>query len=83
MHNDTNAPAPKETGALIDHILTRYHAMHREDLASLVPLAERVEQVHADDPDAPRGLAHALTRLSREMEDHMAIARLCPQGGIG
>lgn len=64
--------APEETGALIDHILTNYHEMHRADLASLVPLASRVEQVHADDPDAPKGLARVLALLAREMEDHMA-----------
>jgi regulator of cell morphogenesis and NO signaling len=63
--------ALRETGALIDHILTNYHAMHRQDLASLLPLAARVEQVHADDPDAPKGLARALTTLAQEMEDHM------------
>lgn len=72
MHDDATAGVPQETGALIDHILTNYHQMHRADLASLVPLAERVEQVHADDPDAPKGLALALNRLSREMGDHMA-----------
>ena len=71
MHDDATAAVPQETGALIDHILTNYHEMHRADLASLVPLAERVEQVYADDPDAPKGLAHALTMLAREMEDHM------------
>ncbi len=63
---------PHETGALIDHILTRYHQMHRDDLASLMPLADRVERVHADDPEAPAGLAAAIRRLAREMEDHMA-----------
>lgn len=63
---------PQETGALIDHILTRYHETHRADLASLVSLAERVESVHEDDPDAPRGLASALAVLRHEMEDHMA-----------
>jgi len=71
MDDDATAAVPQETGALIDHILTNYHAMHRADLASLIPLASRVEQVHADDPDAPKGLAHALTMLEREMEDHM------------
>jgi regulator of cell morphogenesis and NO signaling len=35
-------------------------------------LAEHVEKVHADDPDAPRGLARALANLCQEMEDHMA-----------
>ena len=62
---------PHDTGALIDHILTRYHEMHREDLASLMPLADRVERVHADDPGAPTGLARAIRTLAREMEDHM------------
>ena len=62
---------PQDTGAMIDHILTRYHEMHREDLASLMPLADRVERVHADDPDAPKGLAAAIRTLAGEMEDHM------------
>ena len=70
MHTDANAAVPQKTGALIDHILDNYHAMHRADLASLVPLASRVEQVHSDDPDAPKGVARALTTLAHEMEDH-------------
>lgn len=72
MVDKATAAVPQETGALIDHILSNYHEMHRADLASLVPLAERVEQVHANDPDAPKGLAHALATLAHEMEDHMA-----------
>jgi len=71
----TVTDVPQETGALIDHILTRYHEMHREDLVSLMPLADRadrVERVHADDPDAPTGLAAAIRTLAREIEDHMA-----------
>jgi regulator of cell morphogenesis and NO signaling len=71
MQNQSEIPVPPETSALIDHILITYHEMHRADLASLLPLAERVEAVLADDPDAPRGLARALASLSREMEDHM------------
>jgi regulator of cell morphogenesis and NO signaling len=63
---------PQETGALIDHILSRYHHMHRADLASLVPLAKRVEQLHAADPAFPQGLARALAMMAREMEDHMS-----------
>lgn len=63
--------APQETDALIDHILTRYHEKHRKDLAALLPLALRVEQVHADDPDAPKGVAQAIRALAQEMEDHM------------
>jgi regulator of cell morphogenesis and NO signaling len=71
MHDNATDVVPQDTRALIDHILRQYHAMHRADLESLVPLAERVEQVHADDPDAPKGLARALTTLAREMEEHM------------
>src|SRR6056297_871373 len=72
MQHHANTTVPQETGALIDHIIRNYHEMHRADLLSLVPLAERVEQVHADDPDVPTGLACALDKLAREMEDHMA-----------
>jgi len=72
MHDDAATTPPQETGALIDHILTNSHVMHRAGPASLAPLAERVEQVHTDDPDAPEGLARALTSLAREMEDHRA-----------
>jgi regulator of cell morphogenesis and NO signaling len=72
MKGDATSAAPQETGALIDHILSNHHEMHRSDLASLLPLAKRVEQVHADDPDAPKGLARALSTLAHEMEDHMA-----------
>lgn len=67
----TDTEVGQETGALIDHILTRFHQMHREDLASLMPLADRVEHVHADDGDVPTGLADAIRTLAREMEDHM------------
>ncbi len=63
--------APQDTGALIDHIQTRYHEMHRADFASLMPLADRVERVHADDPAVPAGLARAIRTLAQEMEDHM------------
>ncbi|MGX0877813.1 regulator of cell morphogenesis and NO signaling [Roseovarius sp. MBR-154] len=68
---ETFTDVPQETGALIEHILTRYHEMHREDFASLMPLADRVERVHAGDPDAPTGLADAIRTLAQEMEDHM------------
>jgi len=64
--------APQETDALIDHIETRYHAVHREELADLIPLAEKVERVHGDHPDAPRGLADLLRAMAAEMDDHMA-----------
>jgi len=67
---DAAAP-PQETDALIDLIETRYHATHRRELPELVRLARRVEAVHGDKPDAPRGLADLLATMSAELEDHM------------
>ncbi|MCB1405358.1 MAG: hemerythrin domain-containing protein [Rhodobacteraceae bacterium] len=64
--------AKTETGALIDHILDRYHEKHRADLKGLIPLAQKVEAVHADDPQAPQGLSGALAYLAQEMQEHMA-----------
>lgn len=66
------ADVPNETCAVIDHILARFHEMHRDDLASLMPLADRAGRVHADDPDATKGLAAAIRTLVRRMGDHMA-----------
>jgi regulator of cell morphogenesis and NO signaling len=37
--------APEETGALSDHIERLYHAVHRDELSELIPLAEKVERV--------------------------------------
>lgn len=60
-----------ETGALIDHILTRYHVTHRDELEWLVPLADKVETVHADHAQAPVGLTQVLIDLSEDLESHM------------
>ena len=56
---------------LVDHILARYHAVHREQLPELIRLARRVEQVHGDRPDCPLGLADHLTAMAQELESHM------------
>jgi len=57
--------------ALIDHILTRYHAVHREQLPELIRMARRVEAVHRDSPDVPTGLAELLEQAQEELLDHM------------
>lgn len=57
--------------ALVDHILARYHAVHREQLPELIRLARKVEQVHGERPDCPRGLADHLTQMAQELESHM------------
>lgn len=63
--------APSETPALIDHILTRYHQTHRAELEWLIPLAQKVETVHGDHEEAPRGLTGALLALRDELDSHM------------
>jgi regulator of cell morphogenesis and NO signaling len=65
------AEAPTETVALIGHILARYHEVHRRELPELIRLAKRVEAVHGERPDAPKGLAHILVPFARELDDHM------------
>lgn len=64
--------APEITPDLIAHILRRYHEAHRTELPGLIALAEKVERVHADHPDAPRGLARLLARMQEELAEHMA-----------
>lgn len=56
---------------LTHHIETRYHARHREQLPRLTELAEKVENVHFGDEDAPAGLSEVLRRMIGEMEVHM------------
>ncbi len=77
------APAPAE---LIDHILRRYHEVHRQQLPELIRMARRVETVHREHPQVPRGLADHLETMERELLEHMAkeeqiLFPLLKQGG--
>ena len=56
---------------IIDHIITRYHDRHREQLPELILQASKVERVHADKPNVPNGLAKYLTMLHQELSSHM------------
>lgn len=56
---------------LIEHILTRYHARHRDQLKEVIRLASRVEHVHGDRPECPVGLAAHLNDMLQELESHM------------
>ena len=60
-----------EPVALIDHILERYHAVHREQLPELIRMARRVELVHRDNPNVPAGLADVLEAMEQELHAHM------------
>lgn len=62
-----DAPATE----LVEHILARYHAVHREQLPELIHLARKVEQVHGDRADCPHGLAEHLSAMAQELESHM------------
>ncbi len=65
-------PPPAATATeLIDHILTRYHAVHREQLPELIRMARRVEAVHRAHPQVPAGLADLLEAMEAELLSHM------------
>ena len=78
---DTRSPAQ-----LIDHVLSRYHEVHRQQLPELIRMARRVEAVHRDHPMVPQGLANHLETMEQELLDHMAkeeqvLFPLLKQGG--
>lgn len=64
-------PDEMTAGALIDHILTRYHDVHRAQLPELIRMARRVELVHQNNPQVPAGLADVLEAVEQEMLEHM------------
>jgi regulator of cell morphogenesis and NO signaling len=61
------APLP----ALIDHIVTTYHARLREQLPALVEMARKVERRHGDKPECPAGLAAHLEAMHASVLDHL------------
>jgi regulator of cell morphogenesis and NO signaling len=56
---------------LIDHILIRYHQVHRAQLSELIELAQRVELVHIEESLCPTGLARHLYQMKVDLEQHM------------
>src|SRR5512142_1905204 len=57
--------------ALIEHILVHFHEGHRRELPDLIALAHKVERVHADKPNVPKGLEAHLTAMHKALELHM------------
>ena len=57
--------------ALIAHILSRYHAVHRQQLPELIRMARRVEAVHREHPLVPAGLAELLEAMEQDLLNHM------------
>ena len=71
LQRSSETPSVTEPGALIDHILTRYHEVHRAQLPELIRMARRVEAVHRDHPLVPAGLADLLEAMDEELRSHM------------
>ncbi|MEO7954960.1 MAG: iron-sulfur cluster repair protein YtfE [Polaromonas sp.] len=64
-------PENQTPAALIDHIISRYHEVHRVQLPELVRMARRVEAVHREHPEVPSGLADLLEEMEQELLGHM------------
>lgn len=64
-------PLNSDPVALIDHILERYHAVHRAQLPELIRMARRVEAVHREHPQVPTGLADLLEAVEQDLLSHM------------
>lgn len=71
LQRGSDLPHSTAPAALIDHILERYHALHRVQLPELIRMARRVEAVHREHPDLPAGLAQLLEAMERELLSHM------------
>ena len=71
QHTDDTVDLPDDTDGIIEHILTRYHEVHRRELPELVRLAKFVEQTQAGHPSRPAGLAALVDTIQAEMESHM------------
>lgn len=56
---------------MIDHIITRFHNRHREQLPELITLAEKVENVHSDRDDCPIGVTAQLEKIYAELSQHL------------
>jgi len=71
LQRDSEAPQDTDPVALVEHILQRYHEVHRAQLPELVRMARRVEAVHRDNPEVPAGLAQLLETMEGELLGHM------------
>lgn len=69
--NVAHLDIPKDTGPLIDHILTRFHETHRREFPELLLLADKVERMHGERQDVPKGLVALLNEMAAELDTHM------------
>lgn len=60
----------RETPALVELVLERFHAVHGQDFHEAQSLAEAVELQHSTHEACPMGLVDLLTLMADELEDH-------------
>lgn len=72
LERPAGGPSTTETAPLVNHLLERFHQVHRAQLPELIRMARRVEAVHRDHPQAPIGLADHLEQMESELLQHMA-----------
>ena len=56
LQRPTSIPEAATPADMVDHIIARYHDVHREQLPELIRMARRVEAVHRENPNVPAGL---------------------------
>lgn len=61
----------KNFSEIINYIIDNFHNKHRQDFRDLIPLAKKVETVHADKIESPQGLSDFLGKMFFELESHM------------
>lgn len=71
LQRPANAPEAATPADLVDHIIARYHDVHREQLPELIRMARRVEAVHRENPHVPAGLGDLLEGIQAELLPHM------------
>lgn len=72
----TNAAAPRNMDALSNHILTRYHNVHRVESADLQPLARKIATVR-DDLDEEKFFGDLAAHIA--LENDILSPRFQPQ----
>lgn len=71
LQRPASAPAAATPDQLVDHIVTRFHDVHRQQLPELIRMARRVEAVHRENPHVPAGLGDLLEAMQTELFTHM------------
>ena len=71
LDHTNELPDEMTVDTLIDHILARYHDVHRTQLPELIRMARRVESMHQANPHVPAGLADLLETMEQKLLQHM------------